>query len=263
MPLRRFRQAQLPAGRRHTALTLESLEGRAVPAVVAAPASMSLTEGQSRQVTFRLAKPPTANVTFTLASANAAEVTIDRQSLTFTPVNWKTPQAVTVTAVEDFVQDGNKSLRVVTSAVVSTDKVYANRMVPDVTAKTIDSKKLPPLNPAVYQGSYSGSFTGKLASGPITATVAGRTITFDILINAPSAGINNEPTTESATIGDDGALFFQDQDGEYDIVFMGKLQVGVGGAVSAAGTWKYGTVASGTWRIDRVALPSTGLAPGR
>lgn len=256
MRARRSRPAIVRPCRRPTALAMESLETRAVPTVIAAPASVSIGEGQSRQVTFRLGKAPTADVTFTLASANAAEVTIDRQSLTFTPANWKTPQAVTVMAVEDFLKDGNKSLKIVTSAAASADRYYANRTVPDVSVKTIDSKKLPPLDPALYQGTYSGSFTGRLASGPITATISGRTIAFDVLVNAPAAGLVNEPLSDSATIADDGSFSFEIEDLQYGLRFSGKLQFGANGSVSATGTWQYGKVASGTWRIDRVQAPA-------
>ena len=256
MATRRSRPALVRLDRRPIALALESLETRAVPTVIAAPASVSITEGQSRQVAFRLGKAPTADVTFTLASANAAEVTIDRQSLTFTTANWRTPQAVTVTAVEDFLKDGNKSLKIVTSAAASADRYYANRTVPDVSVKTVDSKKLPPLNPALYQGTYSGSFTGRLASGPITATVSGRTISFAVLVNAPAAGLVNEPLSDSTVIEDDGAFTFEIEDLDFGLRFTGKIQFGSNGAVSAAGVWNYGTVASGTWKIDRVAVPA-------
>jgi len=97
-------------------LSLESLESRAVPAVVLSPASVAVPEGQARQVSFKLTKAPTADVSFTLQSSNPAEATIDKTSLTFTPVNWRTPQAVTITAVEDLAKDGNKSLTIVTAA---------------------------------------------------------------------------------------------------------------------------------------------------
>jgi hypothetical protein len=256
MTARHARPATARPHRHPTALSVEPLETRAVPTVIAAPATVSIGEGQSRQVTFRLGKAPTADVTFTLASANAAEVTIDRQSLTFTPANWRTPQAVTVTAVEDLLKDGNKSLKIVTSVAASTDRAYANRAVPDVSVKTIDSKRLPPLNPALYQGAYSGSFTGRLASGPIVATVSGRTISFDVRVNAPAAGLVNEPLSDSAEIADDGSFSFEIEDLQYGLRFSGKLQFGANGSVSATGTWKYGTVASGTWRIDRIAAPA-------
>lgn len=253
MTARRPRHATTHPRRRRTVLSIESLEGRAVPAVVLSPTSVTITEGQSQQVTFRLAKMPTANVTFTIASANAAEAGIDRQSLTFTPVNWQTPQVVTVTAVEDFRIDGNKSLQIVTSAASSTDKAYANRAVPDVTVRTIDSKKLPPLDPAAYQGSYTGSFTGAMVSGPITATVSGRTITFNTVANAPKAGIVNQPLSETATIADDGSFAFEIEDLQFGLRFSGRFQIGTNGTVRATGTWRYGTVTSGNWSINRTA----------
>ncbi len=49
----------------------------------------------------------TSSVTIPIASSNTAEGTVSPSSLTFTSGNWNVPQVVTVTGVDDFVQDGN------------------------------------------------------------------------------------------------------------------------------------------------------------
>lgn len=234
-------------------LSLETLEGRAVPAVLALPATVSVKEGESRQVSFKLNTAPTANVTFTLQCNNTAEAAIDKQSLTFTPANWRTPQVVAVSAVEDMVKDGNKSLKIVTSVSSSTDPKYANKSVPDVTVNTIDSKKVPPIDSALYQGSYSGNFTGARARGPITATVDGRTISVQIRITAPAARLVDVPAFGSGTIADDGSFSFQAQGTIFGAVYKGKISIGQNGQVSASGTWKFQSIASGTWRVDRLS----------
>ena len=45
-------------------------------------------------------------------------------SLTFTPANWNTPQTVTVTGVDDAVDDGNIAYTIVTAAATSADANY-------------------------------------------------------------------------------------------------------------------------------------------
>ena len=48
------------------------------------------------------------NVTVNVASNNTAEGTVSPATLTFTPNNWQTNQAVTVTGVDDNTADGHK-----------------------------------------------------------------------------------------------------------------------------------------------------------
>jgi len=63
-------------------------------------------------------------------------------SLTFTPANWRNRQFVTISAVEDFVKDGNKRLNIVTGRSFSADRKYSNKAIPDVSVRTIDSKRV-------------------------------------------------------------------------------------------------------------------------
>lgn len=220
---------------------------------VVVPAAASLTEGQTRQVFFKLSKAPTADVTFAVQSSNPSEATIDTESLTFTPTNWRTRQPVTISAVEDFVKDGTKKVKLITGITSSTDTRYANKGVADVSITVRDSKRVPPLNPALYQGEYAGTFTGKRASGPIRATIDGRTISVEILVNAPAFGLRDEPAFGTGTIADDGSFSFTAQGSVFGAVYKGKISISQSGEVSATGTWKYRTIASGTWKVDRIA----------
>ena len=45
-------------------------------------------------------------------SSDTGEVTVDKASLTFTPTNWDTAQAVTVTGVDDQIVDGDQTFDV-------------------------------------------------------------------------------------------------------------------------------------------------------
>lgn len=56
-------------------------------------------EGGSLGIPVRLSEAPTANIVLT--TYNPTGFTATPSSLTFTPVNWNTPQVVTVTALED------------------------------------------------------------------------------------------------------------------------------------------------------------------
>ncbi len=73
------------------------------------------------QATFSvvLQSQPSGTVTVALASSNTGEGTVSPDALVFTPANWNTPQTVTVTGVEDDVDDGNVAYTIVTT--VSSD----------------------------------------------------------------------------------------------------------------------------------------------
>ena len=71
--------------------------------------SLLATEGGfTGSFTFKLKSKPTSDVTVSLGS-NTAQTTFNTSSLTFTSVNWNTPQTVTVTAVDDSNVEGSHS----------------------------------------------------------------------------------------------------------------------------------------------------------
>src|SRR5262245_59231391 len=83
-----------------------------------------------------LTSQPTANVTVTLANSNTNEGTLPA-SITFTPADWNVTQHVTVTGVDDLVQDGDSAYTIVT-AVQSTDPLYAAINPADVQLTNLD-----------------------------------------------------------------------------------------------------------------------------
>ena len=82
---------------------------------------------------------PTANVTIGLSSSNTTEGTVSPASLTFTAANWNTAQTVTVTGVDDFVDDGDIAYTIVTAAASSADGNYNGLNAADVAVTNIDN----------------------------------------------------------------------------------------------------------------------------
>ena len=62
---------------------------------------------------------PTANVTVNYHSSDTTEGTVSPASVTFTPVNWSSPQTVLVTGQDDAVADGNRPYNIVFDATSS------------------------------------------------------------------------------------------------------------------------------------------------
>ena len=79
--------------------------------------------GGTATFTVVLDSEPVADVTIELSSSDTTEGTLAPAGLTFAPAAWNTPQTVTVTGVDDAVEDGDLPYTILTP-VVSTDPVY-------------------------------------------------------------------------------------------------------------------------------------------
>ncbi|MEG4988302.1 DUF4347 domain-containing protein, partial [Microcoleus sp. BR0-C5] len=128
-------------------------------------------DGTKANFTVVLNTQPTADVTIGLTSDNVAEGTVSTNSLTFTPANWDTPQPVTVTGVNDSIVDGDIGYKIVTAATVSTDPIYSNKDVADVSLSNKDNDtagiSITPTATTATEGGATGSYELKLTSQPI------------------------------------------------------------------------------------------------
>ena len=107
-------------------------------------------------------------------------------SLTFTAANWNVPQTVTVTGVNDDVDDGDMAYTIVTAAATSTDANYNGLNAADVSVTNTDND--------------TAGITVTPTSGLVT-TEAGGTATFTVVLNTqPTAdvtiGLTSSDTTE-------------------------------------------------------------------
>ncbi|MGB2762060.1 MAG: Calx-beta domain-containing protein [Minisyncoccales bacterium] len=80
--------------------------------------------GGADTFTVVLDSQPTHDVTIALSSSDTGEGTVSASSLTFTSVNWSTAQTVTVTGVDDDVDDGDIGYTIVTDTASSADSNY-------------------------------------------------------------------------------------------------------------------------------------------
>lgn len=82
--------------------------------------------------------PPADDVTISLSSSDISEGTLSTSILTFTPLNWGTAQSVTVNSVNDDVDDGDRTVSIITANAVSTDANYNGLNPTDVSVTNID-----------------------------------------------------------------------------------------------------------------------------
>ncbi|MFP6613255.1 MAG: DNRLRE domain-containing protein, partial [Pirellulales bacterium] len=102
-------------------------------------ADLTTTEaGGQATFTVALNTVPTDPVTIALSSSNEDEGTVAPASLTFTAANALTPQTVTVTGVDDNVDDGNTAFSIVTAAATSDDQDYSGLNPANVSVANTD-----------------------------------------------------------------------------------------------------------------------------
>jgi hypothetical protein len=88
------------------------------------PNPLTVIEGGTINYSIALATQPDSNVVVTVTS-DASIATVSPATLTFTPLNWNTPQVMTVFGVDNFIADGNVAFSI-TNTVASTDPLYAD-----------------------------------------------------------------------------------------------------------------------------------------
>ena len=144
--------------------------------ITVTPIPGSTTEaGGTATFTVVLTSQPTADVTVGLSSSDTTEGTVSPASLTFTSLNWNTPQTVTVTGVDDVLDDGDVAYTIVTAAATSTDAVYNGINAADVAVTNTDND--------------AAGITVTPTSG-LTTTEAGGTATFTVVLDTqPTADV--------------------------------------------------------------------------
>ena len=116
---------------------------QAVGITVTPAGALATTEaGGTAQFSVVLDSQPTADVTIALSTSDATEGTLSSNSLTFTTANWNVAQVVTVTGVDDTLDDGDTAYTLITAAASSADVNYNGLNAADVAATNSDDDNL-------------------------------------------------------------------------------------------------------------------------
>ena len=168
-----------------------------------------------------------SSVTITLSNNNPTEYTISPSTLTFTPGNWNLNQTVTVTAVDDFIDNANSNYTLVLNPIVSTTD-YSGLDPSDIAIQVLNNDVAGfTINPAggvtVNENDPGGvgleaTITVVLNSEPTSNVTLGPIISDGILevtvaptIGGGNASITNRtlvftPTTGQAIVNSDANL---------------------------------------------------------
>ena len=94
--------------------------------------------GRTDVYTVMLDSRPTADVTIAVESGDTGAATVSPATLTFTPSNWNTEQTVTVTGVDDDVDQLSDRSVTITHTATSKDDSYNTISIPDITVTAVD-----------------------------------------------------------------------------------------------------------------------------
>jgi hypothetical protein len=159
------------------------------PGILVTPTTGLVTTEAGGTATFSvvLASQPTADVAIALSSSDPGEGTPGAASLTFTSANWDAPQVVTVTGIDDALDDGDQSYTIVLAPATSGDPGYVGLDGADVAVTNTDDEA-----PGFIVTPTSGLVTSE-AGGTATFTVA--------LISAPIANVTVAVTSSNPAEG--------------------------------------------------------------
>lgn len=166
---------------------------------VSAPSPSATTTETGGTVTFTvsLTVAPTADVTVPVSTSNPTEGTVSTSLLTFTTANWSTPQTVTVTGVNDTVDDNDVAYSVILGAATSSDSRYNGMNPADVNLTNQDDD--------------TAGVTVSAPSGTATTEEAGGMVTFTIRLNSqPTADVTiplSSSDTSEGTVAPTSLLF--------------------------------------------------------
>ena len=144
-----------------------------VPGIEVSPASLTTSEGGSAgSVSVRLKTRPVGTVTIGLSLAgDTDEVVLGGPSVAFDATDWATPKVVTVTPVNDAIDDGDRAYTVVTAAAVVTnataDAGYNGLGSADVQGTNVDNDAV---GIAISETSLTLAEGGVAGAGNITDT---------------------------------------------------------------------------------------------
>ena len=116
-----------------------------------------------------LTAPPILAVSIALSSSDTSEGTVSPATLNFSTGNWNVPQTVTVTGVNDNIDDGDIAYSIITAPAVSSDGSFNNLNAPDVAVSNTDDD--------------TAGITVNPTSG-LTTSESGGTDTFSVKLNS-------------------------------------------------------------------------------
>ena len=153
-----------------------AIELAATTTIVDAADLGTTEEGGTVRFALALATPPAEDVTIPIHAGNADEGSVSVRNVIFTPLNWDVKQPVSVTGVDDDVDDGDVTYHIVISPAASVSPEYAGLDPADATLANTDDDTAgvevwPTTGLYTTEDGRSAQFSVVLTSEPVAATL--------------------------------------------------------------------------------------------
>jgi hypothetical protein len=149
--------------------------------------------GTTAQLSVVLGSQPSANVTIAVTSTDTTEATVSTAQLVFTPANWNVLQAVTVTGIDDFIDDGDQPFTITLGAAVSTDATYNGIDPADVAGTNADNDIA-----SIIVQPTSGLVTSEAGGSDAFSVVLGSQPTANVTIAVASSDASEGTTLQTS-----------------------------------------------------------------
>ncbi|MDB5387366.1 MAG: hypothetical protein JWM11_3012 [Planctomycetaceae bacterium] len=239
------------AGKTPSPISVTNIDNDVAGLSVSPKTGLTVDEGASKNVAFKLTAQPADDVTVTLmVNVGDSQATLSTTTLTFSPANWNTTQNVAINGLLGDGIDGDQPFAF-TVDTSSTDALFNNLPTQTVSSIIHDTEAPAPNYDGTYTGSYSGSVkifgVTTPQNGNIAATVLGNTFTM------------TQPFTASGTLAGDGTVnvTVPVSPSEFSgLKFTGTTKKNSDGSVTVSGTWTVNkplASGGGTWTITKAA----------
>lgn len=160
--------------------------------------STAATEGSSDTYTVALAAPPAADVTISVAASDTSYgCTVSPSSLTFTASDYSSAQTVTVTAVDDAIDEASPHSCTVTNTLSSSDPNYNGFSANSVVMSITDNDEAPTLSindATVLESAGNAEFTVTLSAA------SGQAVSVDYATSNGTASAASDYSSTSGTL---------------------------------------------------------------
>ncbi len=208
-----FVTANITLGRAATTVSITDNDTPGVTVTQSGGTTEVAEGGATDTFTVVLTSQPTANVSIALTGS---QVTPTPTPLTFTSGNWNVAQTVTVTAIDDAIDEASPHTGSVSFAVTSGDSNYDNFAVPAVSVQVSDNDTAGVTvtesggNTAVTEGGATDSYTVVLQSEPTGNVTVVLSTTAQLSLAPPGLTFTpanwNVAQTVTVTATDDGVV---------------------------------------------------------
>lgn len=129
--------------------------------------AMSATTDSERRVGLVLPRKPGTDVIVAVSSSNPSALVLDKTEVIFTPQDWEEAHWITVTGVQDGINDGDQLVTLQIGAAMSGDPAYNGAEIEDVTFTVTDTSSI--VDAVFVDASASSGHENGSAQYPFTA----------------------------------------------------------------------------------------------